>query len=48
MNASTTTGQARIQPTVAFAVNTLEGTLTRITLESLAFPGTPMPATPTS
>ena len=34
--------------TVAFAVDGLEGTLTRITLESLAFPGTPVAATPTS
>jgi hypothetical protein len=31
-----------------FAVDGLEGILTRITLESLAFPGTPVAATPTS
>jgi hypothetical protein len=34
--------------TVAFQVDGLDGTLTRITLESLAFPGTPVAATPTS
>jgi hypothetical protein len=34
--------------TVAFQVDGLEGTLTRITLESLAFPATSVAATPTS
>ena len=34
--------------TVAFQVDGLDGTLTRITLESLAFPGAPVAATTTS
>ena len=33
---------------VVFQADGLEGTLTRITVGSLAFPGTPVAATPTS
>ena len=34
--------------TMVFQIDGLQGTLSRITLESLAFPGTPVAATPTS
>jgi hypothetical protein len=50
-DAATVTYSAEAQApdgTLVFQADGLEGTLTRITLDSLAFPGTPVAATPTS